>query len=397
MFSLFEESKQRIPIYVWLDDIGELDDECRRQAVNLSNLPFAYHHIALMPDTHVGYGMPVGGILAAEGTVVPNAVGVDIGCGICFVDTDLPSHSFDISALRDLVNRLMKKIPTGFDRHKVKKRCEALARFSSVKRSAELLLREIPEGYFQVGTLGGGNHFIEIQKDESGKICLMVHSGSRNFGFKIAQYFNAVAKKENRNQDVSHPPSSDLAYLPIHSYAGADYIQWMHLALDFAEENRRVMMDIIKEELELMMPGVHFGIDIDCHHNYAARESHYCKDLWIHRKGAIRSQQGEFGIIPGAMGSHSYIVVGEGHPESFNSSPHGAGRRMGRKQAIQAIPAHETLKDLTAKQIVLGKRKIKDISEESPHAYKDVELVLEQANGLVTPIRKLMTMAVIKG
>ncbi len=399
MFELYEESKQLLPIKVWLDDKSQLEPECLAQALNLSNLPFLYKWAALMPDTHCGYGMPIGGVIASENTVIPNAVGVDIGCGMAFIETNLHISDFADKQINRLIGQLMRNIPTGFEHHKTKKECVALDAKKNEKFVSNIpeLSAEINSGYYQVGTLGGGNHFIEIQEDENKKINIMLHSGSRNFGLKVCSYFNELAKDLNKKNNYPIPQNFDLACLKADSNAGQDYIDWMNLALDFAAENRAKMIDIVKREIIAMFPNAQFTNEINAHHNYASLENHYGKDVWIHRKGAISAQKNQIGIIPGAMGSYSYIVRGLGNSESFNSCSHGAGRRMSRKQAQKKYTMEETLLDLKEKNIVLGKQKKKDVSEESRFAYKDIELVIAQESDLAEPIKKLKTLAVIKG
>lgn len=397
MFTIEKNDSKGVPILVWLESPEQLDEECLRQATNLSNLPFAYQHIALMADAHKGYGMPIGGLLAAKEAVIPNAVGVDIGCGVVFTETNWAVEEIDEKILKSLVRGIMERIPTGFEKHKKKKKCRALDLFSPQESPSDNLKKEIAEGYYQVGTLGGGNHFIELQSDDKGKLCIMIHSGSRNFGFKVAQHFNRLAKKLNEKKYTGVPKSYDLAYLPAASTEGKDYLLWMNLALDFAAENRTAMLEVVKEEARKECSGIKFGKIVNAHHNYASQEEHYGEKVWVHRKGAIKTAEGELGIIPGAMGAKSYIVKGLGNDKSFCSSPHGAGRRLGRKEAVRTINIEETINDLKSKGIILGKRKKKDVSEESRFAYKDIDWVIDQSADLAVPIKALNTLAVVKG
>jgi tRNA-splicing ligase RtcB (3'-phosphate/5'-hydroxy nucleic acid ligase) len=397
MFTMDQKGATGIPIKVWLESPAQLEDECKRQAFNLSKLPFAYRHIALMPDTHTGFGMPIGGVLAAEQVVVPNAVGVDIGCGVACVPTNWPASGVSAKMLQLLVEQIMEKIPTGFDRHKDARQAKTLDAFDQSLSSVDALKSEIQEGYYQIGTLGGGNHFIELQRGDDGLLYVMVHSGSRNFGYKVAQHFNGLAKKLAKKQYPDVPAAYDLAYLPVDSDEGQEYLRWMELALQFAKENREVMLETVCQILIGQDRSIQFGERINAHHNYAAEEIHFGRRVWVHRKGAIRARKNEMGIIPGAMGSFSYIVRGLGNPESFTSSPHGAGRQMGRKEAVRKIPAEKTMDDLKHKGVILGKKKLKDVSEESRFAYKNIDWVMEQASDLAVPVTKLLTMAVIKG
>lgn len=401
MFIIFNEKKQRVPIKIWLENIKQVEEGCLQQALNLSNLPFVHKWVALMPDTHLGYGMPIGGVIAVEDAVIPNAVGVDIGCGIAFVETNIHRDETTPGEYKNLVGQIMRDIPTGFRHHSKKQSCETLERSSFAKTVSRKALSDglpsIEEGYYQVGTLGGGNHFIELQQDDEGMLCIMVHSGSRNFGYKIARYFNNCAKDLNEKCSSPVPRSYDLAYLPLGSKEADAYISWMNLALEFAMENRQVMLEVVKNRLEDKFPSIEFKNEANAHHNYAAKECHYGKDVWVHRKGAIRARAGETGIIPGAMGSYSYIVRGKGNPESFCSCSHGAGRAMGRRQAKKQFSVESTMIDLKERGVVLGKQNKRDVSEECRFAYKDIDFVMGQQLDLAEPVKRLKTVAVIKG
>lgn len=399
MFTIYNRDRQRVPIKVWLRDKGQLEKQCLEQALNLSNLPFIHKWVALMPDTHSGYGMPIGGVIGAEDTIIPNAVGVDIGCGIAFVDTNIEADSISKREYETIVSDIMNRIPTGFEHHRNKQRCKSLDRASIDKRYKKNreLYEEIDRGYRQIGTLGGGNHFIELQVDDEGMLGIMVHSGSRNFGFKIANYYNEVAKELNKRWGDIIPRHFDLAYLPTDTIEGQEYIMWMNLALEFARENRSQMMSGVKDVLYKNIKNIEFGDEINAHHNYAAYERHYDKDLWVHRKGAIYAEEDVLGIIPGAMGSYSYIVRGLGNPESFKSCSHGAGRELSRRQAKREYPVDHVVRDLKEQGVILGKRRMRDVAEEYRKAYKDIESVMDQQRDLAKPIKRLKTVAVIKG
>ncbi|NMA60627.1 MAG: RtcB family protein [Firmicutes bacterium] len=411
MFIIFNEQEQLVPIYVWLPSKDHLDETCLEQALNLSNLPFAFKHIALMPDTHTGYGMPIGGVLASTDAIVPNAVGVDIGCGMGFIHTNVPARLLretktpNGNLAQYLVGQIMRDVPQGFDHHRQKQKSKFLAKYPVEKlyNYGNKNLPTLDEAYHQIGTLGGGNHFIELQEDEQGMLGIMVHTGSRNFGYKVANYFNRLAKDLNRKMQSPVPPQFDLAYLPLDTKEAQGYIGWMNFALDFARENRRLIMERVQtsvfsglerfagiKDIEVLM-------EVNAHHNYAALEKHFGKKVWVHRKGAIRATKGELAIIPGAMGSYSYIVEGLGNPDSFYSASHGAGRVMGRKEATRQFSLAEVLADFEAKDIVLGKKRRGDTAEEYYKAYKDIEEVMEYQEDLVRPVLKLLTVAVIKG
>lgn len=400
MFTLYNSNKQLKPIKIWLNNIEEIESECLQQALNLSNLPFVHHWVALMPDTHAGYGMPIGGVIATKDVIIPNAVGVDIGCGMAVVETNLRRELLSEDILLKLVGNIMRNIPTGFEHHKNKQESKVLDDFinnNKHKGQPQELVKEIDRGYYQLGTLGSGNHFIELQVDEDDRVFVMLHSGSRNFGLKVAKHFNNLAKAINEKMGSKIPREFDLAYLTIESKEGQDYIKWMNLALDFAQENRHLMLTKVKDEIGKLFPQVIYSNEVNAHHNYAAFEEHFGEQVWVHRKGAISAQKDELGIIPGAMGSFSYLVTGLGNPESFYSCSHGAGRKMSRKKAIKEIPVEATINDLKELGVVLGKRKKQDISEESRFAYKDIEDVINKELDLITPLKKLRTIAVIKG
>lgn len=403
--------KNAKPIKIWQSSYEAIDEKCREQAEHLSKLPFAYKWISLMPDTHAGKGMPIGGVIACDGVVIPNAVGVDIGCGMAFVQTDIP-----VSLLRDTITGsgnlvqaicgdILRNIPTGFNHYKNPQESAVLdkakAEMQLYEADAELI-PQIDEGYFQAGTLGGGNHFIELQEDENGMCCIMLHSGSRHFGNMIGQYFNKIAANLNAKWHSSVDPSWNLHFLPVDTDEGARYIHWMQLAMDFAYENRGIMLTKVKEIFTryiLKYTGMepNFSNEINCHHNYAALENHYGKNVWVHRKGAIRATEGQLAIIPGAMGSFSYIVRGKGNPESFMSSSHGAGRVYSRTVAVATFPVDKVMCDLKEQNVVLAKYNKSDVAEESRFAYKDIDDVMANQTDLVEPVKKLFTVGVVKG
>ncbi len=411
MFILFHHAKQKFPIKVWLQKPEQVDAGCLEQGLHLANLPFLHQWVALMPDTHQGIGMPIGGVIATKDVIIPNAVGVDIGCGMAYVQTNLPAKVLTKTdtpngkLIQAVIGDILRNIPVGFAHHKQKQDCHTLdiAKENLLKYEfAKELIPEINEGYFQVGTLGGGNHFIELQEDEDGLIGIMLHSGSRNFGLKICHYFNEVAKKLNKQKDISLPKEYNLAFLPTESEEGKSYIEWMSLALEFARENRGQMLEQVMELLSRWVKkytkdSVSYSGRINCHHNYAALEEHYGAKAWVHRKGAIRAGQDEPGIIPGAMGSFSYLVKGLGNPESFESCSHGAGRKYSRTRAKQKYSVEEVLKDLKECRVVLGKHKKSDVAEESRFAYKDIDFVIQNELDLVKPVKKLSTVGVVKG
>lgn len=392
-------SKNKIPIKLWLDDMesGAID-----QASNLANLPFAFKHIAIMPDAHLGFGMPIGGVLATENMIIPNAVGVDIGCGMCAVKTSL--KEIDIDTLKKIMGEIRKVIPLGFNHHREEQDGELMPLFPDGNSSKmSIVSQEYMNAHKQIGTLGGGNHFIEIQKSSDGHIWIMIHSGSRNIGYKVAEHYNKLAKELNKKWGSAVPPSYDLAYLPVDSEEGQVYIREMNYCVDFALANRKLMMDrVIKifKELQVKLVGLngYLGFDepINIAHNYASLESHFGKNVWIHRKGATLAREGTIGIIPGSQGTSSYIVRGLGNPESFMSCSHGAGRTMSRTKAKEIFDLKEEIKKMDDKGIIHGMRNRSDLDEASS-AYKDIDVVMDNQKDLVEISIKLEPLAVIKG
>ena len=395
------------PIKIWLEDRNAIDENCLEQAEHLAQLPFIHKWVCLMPDTHAGKGMPIGGVIATKGVIIPNAVGVDIGCGMNFVDTNIKLDDIkDIqtgsgSIVQNIISGFMRSIPVATARHKDKQASPVLDKAKEEWDKYEAnpeLLDLIEDGYYQVGTLGGGNHFLELQVDDDGYLCLMIHSGSRHLSehqrtllyYQIVLFYSQV------------PDEWRLAFLPVDSVEGKQYINWMKLAMDYAFENRKAMMDkaceIVKALIEKYTDKeVLFGQQINCHHNYAAIENHFGENVWVHRKGANRARVGDMAVIPGAMGSYSYVVEGKGNVDSFCSSSHGAGRAYSRSGAKNAFTVEQVMLDLKAEGVVLGKASKNDVAEECRFAYKDIDVVMENQKDLVTPLRRLKTVGVLKG
>jgi len=374
---------EKIPVKMWLN---EIEVEAENQAKDLANLPFAFKHIAIMPDSHLGYGMPIGGVMATNQVIVPNAVGVDIGCGMMAVKTDLKEIA--VEGLKEIMGKVRKSIPLGFNHHKEKQEWSGFDNAPDI----EVIQKELNSSRYQIGTLGGGNHFIEIQKGNDGHIWLMIHSGSRNFGLKTATEYHNKAKKlcERWQSDI---PNSDLSFLPMDTKAGKEYFKAMNYALEFAYANRDLMMTRFMSVVKEVTNGSELE-RINIHHNYAALENHFGKNVLVHRKGATKATQGLIGIIPGSMGSKSYIVEGLGNPESFKSCSHGAGRRMGRKEAIRTLNLEE--EQLKMKDVI-GKPRGQQDLEEAPGAYKDITEVMANQTDLVKIKVELSPLAVIKG
>ncbi len=383
---------EKIPIYLWLDD---MEQGAMEQARHLANLPFAFHHVAIMPDAHQGYGMPIGGVLATVDAVIPNAVGVDIGCGMCAVRTSLTEVPLDL--LKKAMSAIRRAVPLGFRHHARPLPPDRLPSLpADPARTLPVVFSEFRSARAQVGTLGGGNHFIEIQRGSDDRIWIMVHSGSRNLGYKVAGHYNRLATRLAPKMAVRIPRNWQLAYLPLDSDEGRLYLDEMRYCVDFALANRREMMERIQEIVADLMGPVDFAAMINIAHNYAAREVHYGREVMVHRKGSTRARRGEHGIIPGSQGSVSYIVRGLGNPESFHSCSHGAGRIMGRKEAQRVLDLAAEKRRLDARNILHAIRHRKDL-DEAPGAYKDIDQVMRNQEDLVEIVEVLQPLAVIKG
>ncbi|WP_027356296.1 RtcB family protein [Desulfofundulus thermocisternus] len=378
---------EKIPIKTWA---REVEEGALEQARHLANHPFARFHVALMPDVHQGYGMPIGGVLATEGVIIPNAVGVDIGCGVRAVRTNQKVDNIR-PFLKRILNQIQQAIPTGFDHHKKPQKSPLFHRAPDVP----VIKEELENAKYQLGTLGGGNHFIEFQADDQNYVWVMLHSGSRNFGKKVADYYNRLAINLNEKYGFPIPREWQLACLPLESLEGQQYLSAMNFCLEFARENRARMMNVILEICHSTLPDFTWDKEIDVHHNYASLEKHFGQQVMIHRKGAVRAE-GDV-IVPGSMGSPSYICRGLANPESFASCSHGAGRVMGRNEARRRIPVDEVIKEMQALGIELFKIKKKDLAEECRQAYKDINQVMEEQRDLVEVKIKLKPLGVIKG
>lgn len=385
----------RLVVKSWCE---EPESGAIEQAVNLANHPKAYHHIALMPDTHQGYGMPIGGILAAVNAVIPNAVGVDIGCGMVALKTSIPVGDISTEKLKAVMGAMRKAIPVGFAHHQHAQDDRYMPEYSGVlDADCPIVSQQYSKALKQVGTLGGGNHFIEIQKGSDGFIWVMIHSGSRNLGKQVADAYNKVAKDLNEKWCASVPLSWDLAFLPVDSSEGQSYLREMQYCLDFAYCNRYLMMQRVTAILwDMFSAEITFDEAINIHHNYAVIEHHFGKNVWIHRKGATSARENELGIIPGSQGSKSYIVKGKGSPESFMSCSHGAGRAMSRKKARETLNLADEIAHMESRGIIHGMRSAKEL-DEAASAYKDIDTVMREQQDLVDIVVELEPMAVIKG
>lgn len=379
---------ERIPIRLWLDD---MEEGAMQQARDIANLPFAAHHVAIMPDAHEGFGMPIGGVLATRGVVIPNAVGVDIGCGMCSIKTSILNPSSPV--LAKITADIIRNIPLGFKHHK---KPRPVGLFPPIENRLPVTEREYEKAACQVGTLGGGNHFIELQKDPEGYLRVMVHSGSRNLGKQVADHYYRKAVNINGKEIKNKKIPRQLAHLVLDSEEGRLYTGEMQYCVDFAFANRKHMMDVVSGIIADHFPDVTFSGFINIAHNYANLEEHFGEQLIIHRKGATSAKKGEWGIIPGSQGSSSYIVKGKGNPESFSSCSHGAGRKMGRKQAQRTLDLLEEQGKLNKKGIIHSVISKKDL-DEAAGAYKNIDLVMKLQSDLVEVVTELQPLAVIKG
>jgi len=390
--------------------VGDLEEGALNQAMNMSKLPFAFNHIALMPDAHFGHGVPIGSIIATRDVIIPNAIGVDIGCGVISSKSNL-KNNLDKKIIRQITSEIKESIPTGEGKaNKIPQQWNVFEGY--IKQFNKIFsLNEIPGwytdhiwelAYHNLRSLGGGNHFIELQTDEENFIYIMIHSGSRNLGYRIADYYNEQAKEKNELW-YSNVSTNDLSFLPVNHKLGKDYIRDMFFACEYARENRKRMMLKCQEIIKDIIKDIEFKEAIDIHHNYADRENHFGQNVWVHRKGAIRVREGEIGFIPGSMGTPSYIVKGLGNIHSFQSSSHGAGRKMSRTKAVNELSIEECDQMMDGiiydrwNKIRRGKNKGKFDTSEAPGAYKDIDLVMEQQKDLVEIITKLKPIGVVKG
>lgn len=387
-------STEKIPILLWLD---QLDEEAMDQARHLANLDCAFHHVAIMADAHVGYGMPIGGVLATVGAIIPNGVGVDIGCGMQAVRTGL--QEVTSAQLRAILGDLRRSVPVGFQHHSRPQPQAIMPDPGAAGREQELpvVREEFASARCQLGTLGGGNHFIEIQQGSDNRIWLMVHSGSRNLGYKVAGVYNRLAVQLARKAGRGTIPKEwQLAVLPLDSIEGQRYLREMTYCVAFARANRGRMMAVLTGIVAEVTGCDEFDPAMDVAHNYAAREHHFGREVWVHRKGATRAFAGEPGIIPGSQGSQSYIVRGLGNEQSFRSCSHGAGRVLGRKEAQRVLDLETEVRRLDARHILHALRGRRDL-EEAPGAYKDIATVIANQQDLVEVVVELQPLAVLKG
>lgn len=393
MKQVIQEQNQR-PIKIWTNDI---DPAALDQLHNVATLPFVHPHgVVAMPDVHVGIGATVGSVIATDKAVIPAAVGVDIGCGINAVKLSLTANDLpdDLGPIRRQIEHSVPLGPGG--RHKRKNMADfdpGLAnRLKDITRKHPRLERRHVQN--QIGTLGSGNHFIEVCLDEHNDVWVMLHSGSRGIGNLMGRYFIERAKRHMESLGVVLP-DQNLAYLPDNTEDFHDYVEAVQWAQDYAFENRRVMMDrtLAAMRRHIKKPFTITKEAINCHHNYVEQEEHFGQQLWVTRKGAIRAGDGDLGVIPGSMGQRSYIVRGKGNMDSYCSCAHGAGRRMSRRQARQSF----TVDDLQEQTDGIECRKDSGVLDEIPAAYKDIDEVMANQEDLVEVLYVLRQVVNIKG
>jgi len=398
------------PIYAWTKGV-HVETQALQQARDVADMPFIAHHVALMPDAHWGYGATVGSVIPTKGAIIPSAVGVDIGCGMCAVKinltaSDLPDSLFSVR------NAIEAAVPVGFNDFGADvPRASENVWYSKFKNQYNAIQHKYPATATkrspaqQIGTLGGGNHFIEVCLDEEQNVWVMLHSGSRGVGNRIGQFFIAEAKREMERHFI-HLPNKDLAYLIEGSEIFDDYVEAVNWAQEYARINRDVMMANIMAALNAHfrhLSGTHIGgtgrgiapveMAINCHHNYVEWENHFNQNCWVTRKGAVRAGEGEFGIIPGSMGVQSYIVVGKGNANSFQSCSHGAGRMMSRTDAKKRF----TVADHIVATEGVECRKDEKVLDETPGAYKPIEAVMAAQSDLVNIVHTLKQVVCVKG
>ena len=386
-----------VDVHLWTP-VHEVESSALDQLKNIAALPWAFHHVAAMPDVHFGKGATVGSVVALKNAVAPAAVGVDIGCGMAAGKTNLNADKVD-RRLAKLRSAIEEAIPVGFNAHdeaavdriddpELPHRVRAL--MAGFKDLSPKVQRLDGKAWRQLGTLGGGNHFIELCLATDGAVWLMLHSGSRNIGKELAEIHIAEARKLAHNSEL---PDRDLAVFLAGTDEMAAYRRDLFWAQEYALLNREVMLALYRDVLLAFWPGAEFEPSIMCHHNYVAEEVHFGEQVLVTRKGAIRAGAGDLGIIPGSMGTKSYIVRGLGNPESFESASHGAGRRMSRGKAKQKF----TLADLAAQTAGVECRKDAGVLDEIPGAYKSIDAVMHAQRDLVEVVHTLRQVICVKG
>jgi tRNA-splicing ligase RtcB len=396
-----------VPVKSWTRGV-QFEAEARAQLRNVAQLPFVHRFVAAMPDVHWGIGATVGSVIPTLGAVIPAAVGVDIGCGMIALRTSLAAKDLPDS-LKAVRTAIEKAVPHG--RTQGRRRSRDAGAWGTPPPAVAAAWAELAPGFERIalkhrairnanhethlGTLGTGNHFVEVCLDEADAVWFMLHSGSRGVGNKIGRYFIELAKEDMRTWFVNLP-DEDLAYLPEGTAHFADYVEAVEWAQSYALANRDLMMRAVVEAVSGVpgIPPFHATLEaVNCHHNYVAREHHYGENVLVTRKGAVRAREGDLGIIPGSMGARSFIVRGKGNPESFHSCSHGAGRAMSRNQAFKTF----TLEDHARATEGVECRKDGAVLDETPGAYKPIDAVMEAQKDLVEIVHTLRQVVCVKG
>ena len=388
----------RVPVKIYTEDV---EAHARAQLVNLSQLPIIHHHVAAMPDVHTGIGATVGSVIATHRAIIPAAVGIDLGCGMIAARTSLTGNDLDERTLQRTFDQISRDIPVGRNQHKEGRALNEAAK--PFGRGLKKILEKHPDlekkfprtqnWVCQMGTLGGGNHFIEVCLDEESHVWAMLHSGSRGIGNAIGTHFIGLARRDAERKELNLP-DRDLAYFQEGAEHFDDYVEAVGWAQRYAAANRDAMMELVLSAMSRHLPEFEVMSEaVNCHHNYVEREHHYGKDVWVTRKGAIRARAGDLGIIPGSMGAKSYIVRGKGSEESFQSCAHGAGRRMSRTQAQKSF----TPQDLVEQTRGVVCRKDRGVIDEIPGAYKSIDEVMENQSDLVEVAHTLKQVICVKG
>ncbi len=389
--------KGLVPVHVWTD---EIEHSAFQQLENISRLPIIHHHVAAMPDVHFGIGATVGSVIPTIGAIIPSAVGVDIGCGMNAVRLSLTANDLPESLAR-VRSAIEEAVPVGPEMHDniadkaaVKRLSPGFYRIIEIAPDVDRRMKNSLKAFHNaIGTLGGGNHFIELCLDEDDRVWVMLHSGSRGIGNKIGEHFIHLARKEMERLQA-HLPNKDLAYLREGTQSYDDYCFAVGWAQEYAWTNRQVMLQLILEALKKTLPSFTVTSEaVNCHHNYVNDEVHFGAKVHVTRKGAISAREGELGIIPGSMGTRSYIVRGKGNADSFCSCSHGAGRRMSRGEASRRY----TVEDLKAQTEGVECRKDRGVIDEIPGAYKSIDRVMAFQSDLVEVVHTLRQVVCVKG
>lgn len=402
---------ERVPIKAWIDDVfyGHQDltsgvfieTEALKQAQNIATLPFVFKHVALMPDVHAGKGSTVGSVVATKNAIVPAMVGVDIGCGMCAVKTSLKAEDLP-DDLKKIRHQIERDVPHGNDKFRDHQLPDFIADVwddklcnflhdTILQKHPKIATKDSPA--YQLGTLGGGNHFIEVCLDEENSVWIMLHSGSRGIGNRIGSYFIEQAR-DMMDKFFVNLPDKDLAYLPKGTELFSDYTEALFWAQQYARTNRDMMLQSVVAAVQRhTKPFEIIEEAINCHHNYVEIEQHFGENVYVTRKGAVRAREGDLGIIPGSMGARSYIVRGKGNPESFHSCSHGAGRTMSRTKAKQKFTVEDQIKATEGVEC----RKDEGVIDEIPHAYKPIDKVMESQSDLVETVAILKQVLCVKG